>query len=39
MEYIAPVKHNYLDAKEVNSYKQSSNLKENQETTCHPPLI
>lgn len=39
MEYIAPEKYNYLDAEEVNSSKQSSNLKKNQETTCHPPLI
>lgn len=39
MEYITQVKCNYLDSQEMSSYKQSSNLKEDQETMCHPPLI
>lgn len=36
MEYIAQVKLNYLDSQEMSSYQQSSNLKEDQETECHP---
>lgn len=39
MEYIVQVKCNYLDSQEMSSYKQSSNLKEDQETMRHPPLI
>lgn len=36
MEYIAQVKLNYLDSQEMSSYQQSSNLREDQETQCHP---
>lgn len=39
MEYIAQVKCNYLDSQEMSSYEQSSNLKEDEKTMCHPPLI
>ena len=36
VEYIAQVKLNYLDSQEMSSYQKSSNLKEDQETECHP---